>query len=79
MAVLHPRKLVVYTLMAMNVGGNSVGYHELVKNYEHKLERSAFNMCSGAFGGVYGINILIKFTYIILGRDYICVQSLDCQ
>jgi Bardet-Biedl syndrome 9 protein len=70
-AVLHPRKLVIYTLQAMGGGGSSASYFELQKSYEHSLGKggehfTAYNMCYGSFGGAYG-------------RDLICVQSMDAQ
>ena len=76
LAILHPRKLVVYNVVAIGANGkmlnSSVGsneaasYYDLNKSYEHKLDRTAFNFCYGPFGGVYG-------------KDFICVQSLDGQ
>jgi Bardet-Biedl syndrome 9 protein len=70
-AVLHPRKLVVYSLQAMGGAGSSASYFELQKCYEHTLGKggehfTAYNMCYGSFGGAYG-------------RDLICVQSMDAQ
>ena len=55
LAVLHPRSLVVYELQV--AGADKGGYHTLEKAYEHELgvdgkHFSAFNMASGAFGGV---------------------------
>ena len=35
--------------------GPSVAYYELIRLYDHKLERSAFNMCCGPFGAVSGM------------------------
>eukprot|EP00605_Chrysophyceae_sp_TOSAG23-4_P001036 GSChrysophyteH1.ASY1.ANO1.1139.1 assembled CDS len=66
-AVLHPRKLVIYELQYR--GASKGGYHVLEKSYEHELgidgkHFSAFNMVSGAFGGVHG-------------REMILVQSMD--
>ena len=42
--------------------------YSLKLNYEHSMERSAFNMCKGSFGGSQGRHG---------PHDYICVQSLD--
>eukprot|EP00698_Gefionella_okellyi_P022861 TRINITY_DN7657_c0_g1_i1.p1 TRINITY_DN7657_c0_g1~~TRINITY_DN7657_c0_g1_i1.p1 ORF type:complete len:857 (+),score=195.62 TRINITY_DN7657_c0_g1_i1:219-2789(+) len=65
LAVLHPRKLVVYA--AVRVGSNAEAtYLQLQKQYEHTLDRNAHSMTFGPFGGVYG-------------KDYICVQSMDGQ
>jgi Bardet-Biedl syndrome 9 protein len=36
------------------------------REYEHNMERTAYNFCYGQFGGVHG-------------KDYICVQSMDGQ
>jgi len=73
LAVLHPRKLVVYNVVAIGSSGKMVtqaseatSYYDLNKVYEHRLERTAYNMCYGSFGGVYG-------------KDYIAVQSMDGQ
>ncbi len=54
LAVLHPRKLAVYSVTA--VGGGAVGasYLELKRLYEHYLEHTAANMCYGEFGGAKG-------------------------
>lgn len=63
LAVLHPRKLVVYNIVAIGANGKmlqsssssspseSASYYDLNKCYEHKLERSAYNFCYGPFGG----------------------------
>ena len=66
LAVLQPKKLSVWKVMAVQMGTGVAAYYELMKMYEHKLERTAYNMCVGPFGGVYG-------------KDYICVQSLDAH
>jgi len=80
LAVLHPRKLVVYNVVAIGANGKMVAgstgtggaaaeqtsYYDLNKAYEHRLERTAYNFCYGPFGGVYG-------------KDFICVQSMDGQ
>lgn len=67
LAVLHPRKVVVYELEKS--GADKGGYHTLRKAYAHDLgidgqHFTAFNMVSGAFGGVNG-------------RDLLAVQSMD--
>lgn len=63
LAVLHPRRLVVYEVRAAGAGA-AAGYHELAEQYAHELERPAFNMTAGPFGGLYD-------------RDFLCVQSVD--
>lgn len=55
LAVLHPRKMIVYTISSQGAqvaGGAS--YWTLNKCYEHTLERTACNMVVGPFGGVTG-------------------------
>ena len=74
-AVLHPKHLVVYTLTKQ---GSAQDLQNLIlqKVYEHKLERSAANMCCGPFGRKLdqstGYNSDAMY-------DDICVQSLDGQ
>lgn len=68
LAILHPRKLSVYELIA-NTDTGRVSFYSLVKQYEHVLGEegkhfTAFNMTIGSFGGVSG-------------RDMIMVQSMD--
>ncbi|CAH1790036.1 unnamed protein product [Owenia fusiformis] len=64
LAILHPRKIAVYSLTAV-VGAVEHGSHcKLSLVYEHNLQRTAFCFCYGPFGGVKG-------------RDFICVQSMD--
>mmetsp|Transcript_22638 Transcript_22638/g.70294 ORF Transcript_22638/g.70294 Transcript_22638/m.70294 type:complete len:843 (+) Transcript_22638:343-2871(+) len=65
LAVLHPRKLVVYLVTAMG-NQEQASFYSLQKAYEHAFERTAACMVYGPFGGVQG-------------RDYICVQSMDGQ
>lgn len=68
-AVLHPRKLGVYTVEAMGGKGAKASYFDLVKAYEHVLgveaggHFTAYNMTYGGFGGV--------------SRDLLSVQSMD--
>ncbi len=49
LAVLHPRKLVVYGVQA---AGSS--FLQLSQLYEHALEHTAANMTTGGFGGARG-------------------------
>ncbi|CAM9678200.1 unnamed protein product [Ectocarpus sp. 8 AP-2014] len=68
-AVLHPRKLGVYTVEAVGGTGAKASYFDLVKAYEHVLgiegggHFTSCNMTHGGFGGV--------------SRDLLCVQSMD--
>lgn len=70
LAVLHPKKLVVYEVNAQgSKDGKGANYYSLRKCYEHNLgldgkHFTAYNMISGPFGGVRG-------------RDMLLVQSLD--
>jgi len=64
LAVLHPRKLTVYTVLLLDGDQNQGNFFALQRAYEHKLPRNAYNFVIGPFGGVYD-------------RDYICVQSMD--
>lgn len=70
LAVLHPRKLVVYTVSAVRAAnpgqGNETSYYDLKRAYQHQLDRTAYNFCFGNFGGGHA-------------NDYICVQSMDGQ
>jgi Bardet-Biedl syndrome 9 protein len=70
LAVLHPKKLVVYEVVGQGMKDNKpANYYSLQKCYEHNLgldgkHFTAYNMISGAFGGVRG-------------REMMLVQSLD--
>eukprot|EP00742_Colponemidia_sp_Colp-10_P002939 GILJ01003136.1.p1 GENE.GILJ01003136.1~~GILJ01003136.1.p1 ORF type:complete len:868 (-),score=153.08 GILJ01003136.1:19-2622(-) len=64
LAILHPRKLAVYQVSSVGGQGTAVSYFELKIAYTHSLDRSAFNMTIGPFGGVSG-------------KDFLCVQSVD--
>ena len=70
MAILHPRKVAVYSLQAIGGVGSAASYYELHKKYEHKLgvdgaHFTAFNMCFGPFGGAHGV-LLLLFVLILL-------------
>ncbi|DBB01694.1 hypothetical protein WJX77_000727 [Trebouxia sp. C0004] len=65
LAVLHPRKLVVYNLSSLASSQGTAGL-QLNKLSEHVLDRSAANMVCGNFGGSKG-------------ALQICVQSMDGQ
>ncbi|KAH3756623.1 protein PTHB1 [Pelomyxa schiedti] len=67
LAVLHPRKLVVYIVEKVATAREVMDqntYYALKKQYEHQLEHAAFNFVCGPFGG-------------IPDKDLFCVQSLD--
>ncbi|XP_076329618.1 protein PTHB1-like [Tachypleus tridentatus] len=64
LAVLHPRKLSVYTISVINGAVDHGTHYYLSLTYEHNLQRSAYCMATGHFGGVKG-------------KDFMCVQSLD--
>lgn len=49
LAVLHPRKLVVYAVQPVGSA-----YLQLSRLYEHVLQRTAANMAVGGFGGTQG-------------------------
>lgn len=53
LAVLHPRKLVVYSLSSIASSQGIAGL-QLNKLCEHELERSAANMLCSNFGGSKG-------------------------
>jgi hypothetical protein len=55
LAVLMQRKLVVYMVKVVEKQNEgSMSYCQLVKLYEHQLQRLAYNFTFGPFGGVYG-------------------------
>uniref|UniRef100_A0AAV2MF42 Bardet-Biedl syndrome 9 n=1 Tax=Knipowitschia caucasica TaxID=637954 RepID=A0AAV2MF42_KNICA len=64
LAVLHPRKLSVYSVSGTtgNVDHGDQYQQKLV--YEHNLQRTACNMAYGTFGGV-------------TGHHSLCIQSMD--
>jgi Bardet-Biedl syndrome 9 protein len=72
-AVLMPKKLAVYEVLSYGEGNVSHGnQYQLKLVYEHNLQRSAFNMCKGSFGGVNGNSGGDQPAH-----EYICVQSMD--
>ncbi|XP_068751344.1 protein PTHB1-like isoform X1 [Montipora capricornis] len=64
LAILHPRKLAVYNVAVISGAVEHGNHYTLTMVYEHILERSAYNMTYGPFGGVRN-------------KDYTCVQSMD--
>ncbi|XP_039592192.1 protein PTHB1 isoform X2 [Polypterus senegalus] len=64
LAVLHPRKLAVFSVFGIAGTVEHGNQYQLRLVYEHNLQRTACNMVSGPFGGVKG-------------RDFICIQSMD--
>ncbi|KAL1781633.1 PTHB1 isoform X1 [Sigmodon hispidus] len=64
LAVLHPRKLCVYSISGTLGNVEHGNQYQIKLMYEHHLQRTACNMTYGPFGG-------------IKGRDLICIQSMD--
>ncbi|ESO84549.1 hypothetical protein LOTGIDRAFT_222053 [Lottia gigantea] len=64
LAVLHPRKLAVYSIKAISGTVEHGQQYQIQLLYEHNLQRTTYNFCYGPFGGVKG-------------KDFICVQSMD--
>ncbi|XP_064598108.1 protein PTHB1-like [Liolophura sinensis] len=64
LAILHPRKLSVYSVSAVSGAVQHGSQYQFVLVYEHNLQRTAYSFCFGPFGGVKG-------------KDFICVQSMD--
>ncbi|KAM5157169.1 protein PTHB1 [Mantella aurantiaca] len=64
LAVLHPRKLCVYSVSGTLGNVEHGNQYQIKLMYEHTLQRTACNMTHGSFGGVKG-------------RDLICIQSMD--
>ncbi|KAM5190167.1 protein PTHB1 isoform 1-T1 [Callospermophilus lateralis] len=64
LAVLHSRKLCVYSVSGTLGNVEHGNQYQLKLMYEHNLQRTACNMTYGSFGGVKG-------------RDLICIQSMD--
>ena len=89
LAVLHPRSLAVYIVVAHSTRGSSSPddallsegevltdqpiYH-IEKVYEHTLNRAAFNFCTGLFGNGPSAT---QAGAIKAMRERICVQSID--
>ncbi|XP_043972015.1 protein PTHB1 isoform X1 [Gambusia affinis] len=64
LAVLHPRKLSVYSVTGTSGNVEHGDQYQLKLVYEHNLQRTAFNMTYGMFGGV-------------TGHHSLCIQSMD--
>ena len=54
LAVLHPRRLSVYTLVSTTGAVAHGSQYKLQHVYSHNLQRTSFNMCHGPFGQVKG-------------------------
>ncbi|TYZ58292.1 hypothetical protein PybrP1_003778 [[Pythium] brassicae (nom. inval.)] len=73
LAVLHPRRVSVYTVEGVGGSGLAASYFKLSPRYEHLLgldgeHFTAFNMFHGPFGSAASARS---------DRDHLCVQSLD--
>ncbi|XP_014669826.1 PREDICTED: protein PTHB1-like [Priapulus caudatus] len=64
LAVLQSRKVSVYEIIVTEGAVEHGNQYQLKLIYEHSLQRTAFCMCRGPFGGVSG-------------KDFLCVQSMD--
>ncbi|KAM8826264.1 protein PTHB1 isoform 1-T2 [Synchiropus picturatus] len=64
LAVLHPRKLSVYSVSGTSGNVDHGDQYQLKLVYEHNLQRTACNMTFGPFGGV-------------TGHHSLCIQSMD--
>uniref|UniRef100_A0A3Q2U256 Bardet-Biedl syndrome 9 n=1 Tax=Fundulus heteroclitus TaxID=8078 RepID=A0A3Q2U256_FUNHE len=64
LAVLHPRKLSVYSVTGTAGNVEHGDQYQLKLVYEHNLQRTACNMTYGTFGGV-------------TGHQSLCIQSMD--
>ncbi|XP_038065523.1 protein PTHB1-like isoform X1 [Patiria miniata] len=64
LAVLHPRKLTVYSVSGTAGAVEHGSQYQMKMVYEHNLQRTAFNLVVGPFGSVKG-------------KDFLCVQSMD--
>ncbi|XP_037532484.1 protein PTHB1 [Nematolebias whitei] len=64
LAVLHPRKLSVYSISGTAGNVDHGDQYQLKLVYEHNLQRTACNMTYGTFGGV-------------TGHHSLCIQSMD--
>uniref|UniRef100_A0A3Q2DBU9 Bardet-Biedl syndrome 9 n=1 Tax=Cyprinodon variegatus TaxID=28743 RepID=A0A3Q2DBU9_CYPVA len=64
LAVLHPRKLSVYSVTGTAGNVEHGDQYQLKLIYEHNLQRTACNMTYGTFGGA-------------TGHHSLCIQSMD--
>ncbi|XP_019719361.1 protein PTHB1 isoform X2 [Hippocampus comes] len=64
LAVLHPRKLSVYSVLGTAGNVEHGDQYQIKLVYEHNLQRTACNMTYGTFGGV-------------TGHHSLCIQSMD--
>ncbi|XP_030830268.1 protein PTHB1 [Strongylocentrotus purpuratus] len=64
LAVLHPRKLAIYSVQGLTGAVEHGSQYQLKLMYEHNLQRTAHSLVVGPFGGVKG-------------KDFLGVQSMD--
>lgn len=82
-AVLHPKHLMLYGLESVGGKGAAANYYNIAKKFSHQLgvdgeHFTSFNMVTGPFGDTRGICVdYLKVLKDQIGRDSICVQSLD--
>lgn len=71
LAVLHPRKLSVYSVVAQGTS-----YLQLNKQYEHNFEHTAANMTFGGFGGLQGVS-QSRSSWVYAGKRAFGLGILD--
>lgn len=64
MAVLHPMKLSVYSLLTTDGNAEHGKQSKLNLCFEHKFTKHAFSLCKGNFGGYKS-------------REFFCITHLD--
>ncbi|KAF7247790.1 Protein PTHB1 [Varanus komodoensis] len=86
LAVLHCKKLCVYAVSGSLGNIEHGNQYQLKHMYEHNLQRTAFNMTYGPFGGIKDFEakrdkIEACMRHLpdqsVSGRDLICIQSVD--
>lgn len=65
LGVLHPMKLAVYSMDRTEGLAEHGNQFKLNLCFEHKLNKSAFAMCHGCFGGYRA-------------REFFCIMHMDC-
>ncbi|MEQ2182673.1 Protein PTHB1 [Goodea atripinnis] len=66
LAVLHPRKLSVYSVSGTAGNVEHGDQYQLKLVYEHNLQRTACNMTYGTFGGVTGSPLICLVSIYVL-------------